>query len=67
LKRFKNDDFDISDKKRPAVVEEDKLRKTRKESWKTMEKFRLIYIVLSIFLIVIKKIAKNRQELLHLF
>jgi len=62
---FKNDDFDISDKERsgrPAAVEEE-LRKDGKKSWKI---FRLIYIV-SIFFIIINKIVKNRQELLHRF
>jgi len=40
FKQFKNGDFDNNDKKHsghPAAVEEGKLRKDGKKSWKTME------------------------------
>jgi len=48
FKRFKNGDFDISDKEhseRPAAVEEDELRRYGKKSCKTMKNSRLIFIV----------------------
>jgi len=51
FKRFKNDNFDISDKKlfdHPPAVEEDELRKDGKS--RKMKILQLIYIV-SIFLL----------------
>jgi len=38
IKRFKNSDFDISDKECFAAEEKDELRKDGKK-WKTMENF----------------------------
>jgi len=48
--RFKNDDFDISDKERSGhlAVKENEMRINGKKSWKRWKRFRLIYIV-SIF------------------
>jgi len=58
---FKNDDFDISDKEHSgcpaAVEEEDELRKDGKTT--SINLYRIN------FFIVINKIVKNRQELLH--
>jgi len=66
LNDLKITDFNISDKKcsrRPAVMEEDKLRKDGKKSWKTMENIS-INLYYGFFIVIKKKIAKN-QQLLH--
>jgi len=60
VNRFKNSDFDITDKESfrcSAIVEEDELRKDRKKLWKMMENISINLYRIDFFC---NKIAKNR-------
>jgi len=50
--------FNISDKKCPAAVEKDKLRKDEKKSWKTMENISINLYYIDFFYCNKKKLQK---------
>jgi len=58
----------ISVTRRPAVVEEDELRKDEKKSWKAMENTSINLYCIDFFYCnkkIAKKLAKNWQKFLH--